>query len=123
MNEKDINRLLKFLDPDKQMYVDLLVRLLSRLSLEVDFKLKIQKASIQLIHQLPFAVIGFRKSKDYLLVEFYDNAAIEDERIVKRTVCKESMIIKTIHVTFDAEIDDAIINWIRKSFELVIKHK
>lgn len=120
MNENNRTQLTGFLISDKQKYSGLLFALFDKLSLQFEFHLKIQKASIQLIHQHPFAVIGFRKSKDYLFVEFYHHSVINGLAIVKTKIAENSKIIHTIHLTPNAIINSNIINWIKDSYHLII---
>lgn len=120
MNEKERAQLTDFLGSDRQVYSDLVFLLFDNLSKQLDFKLKIQKASIQLIHKFPFAVLGFRKSKDYFFVEFYYNSVIDNSRIIKTKMFGDSMIIHTVNLYSNSIIDDNIVNWIKSSYELTI---
>ena len=58
-NEK-IDKLAELFNFHVPEHENLAVTLLKQLSKRIDFKLKIQKASIQLVSQKPFAVPGFR---------------------------------------------------------------
>lgn len=121
MNDKEKNQVLNFLGQDKHIFADLLMLLFNDLSLQFNFKLKIQKASIQLIHTLPFAVLGFRKSKDYCFLEFYSASEIDNSRIVKKTKHNDRLIIHTVNLLPDSNIDDNILTWIKNSYELTTK--
>ena len=118
LDNSDKTAILDFLNKDKQLYVDLLLLFFNKLSLSIDFKIKIQKVSIQLTQKKPFAVVGFRKKCNYLIIEFYSDYPLDDNRIIKTNKTNNSKIIHTINVYKDSDIDDAIINWIIKSYEL-----
>lgn len=122
MNDKERAKLIDFFKSDRQEYVELVFSLLESLSKQLEFKLKIQSASIQLIHKFPFAVVGFRKSKSYFFIEFYYNSVIDSHCIVKTTRLSNSVIIHTVNLSSESTIDDNIFDWIKSSYDLTMKN-
>ncbi|MCP4130853.1 MAG: hypothetical protein GY754_07710 [bacterium] len=90
----------------------LTVFLIKKLPQTMDFKLKIQKASIQLVNAEPFAVIGFRRSQKSIFLEFYNKSEIKHDRIIKTTASKNKLIINRVTIAAIDEIDAEIINWV-----------
>lgn len=119
MNEREKQGILDFLANDRQCHSEKLFHLLNRLSLQLNYQLKIQRASIQLIHNAPFAVIGFRRRSNHFFVEFYNDRIIENNRIVTRQDKGNSLIIHTVNVSTLSDIDNDLLKWIKHSFELV----
>jgi hypothetical protein len=118
MNDKDKKALADFLTDEKLVFTEMLSSFLQKLSLRVDFSLKIQKASIQLINNAPFAVFAFRRKRDYFFVEFYSDIIINDESIVKTNIVDKSKIIHTINVCNGNNLEDRLLGWIEKSHSL-----
>lgn len=124
MNEKENKEILQFLTNDKGLHSDKLFHLLNRLSSRLNCKIKIQRASIQLIHKVPFAVIGFRRRSNHFFVEFYNDCVIENDRVIKTNDHKgDSRIIHTVNILTFSDIDDDLMKWIKHSFELVNKEE
>ncbi|HEX2995074.1 MAG TPA: hypothetical protein VHP14_09620 [Anaerolineales bacterium] len=118
MNDRDKKEILDFLANDKQLHRDKLLSLLNALSSQLNYKIKIQRASIQLIHRRPFAVIGFRRKANCFFVEFYNDRIIESDRVIK-TNQRDSFIIHTVNVSMLSDIDDDLLEWMKHSSELV----
>ena len=86
---------------------------------KLDFKLKIQKASIQLLNPEPFAVIGLRRSKKNIFLEFYNETEIDKNRIVKTIKGNNSFIINRVDIASECDIDTELIEYIIHSNELI----
>jgi hypothetical protein len=120
MNDKPREEILDFLANGRGLHSEKLLHLLNSLSSRLNYKLKIQRASIQLIHKAPFAVIAFRRKADHFFVEFYNDCIIEHDRIIK-TNKRSSLIIHTVNILTLSDIDDELLKWMERSFELVNK--
>ena len=119
MTAKENQEIQKFLTGDKAKFRGIVIAILNQLEKEIEFKLKIQKASIQLCCLVPFAVIGFRRSKSFIFVEFYNSNKIDDQRIVKSITKLEKLIINRVNIFSPNEIDKQLLNWIKKSESVV----
>lgn len=117
MTNLEKEKLLSFLTQDRKQYSELILLFLSQLDKEVKFKLKIQKATIQLYHNVAFAVIGFRRSQSHVFIEFYNSDAICNPRIVKSITKPEhpKLVINRINVSSLHEIDIELLTWVKTS--------
>jgi len=86
---------------------------------KMDFKLKIQKASIQFLNPEPFAVIGLRRNHKNVFLEFYNEKKIDKDRIVKTIKGNNSFIINRVNISDENDIDTELIGYIIHSNELV----
>ncbi|MEN8907281.1 MAG: hypothetical protein ABF289_15095, partial [Clostridiales bacterium] len=106
---KDLNELKTVFKFHKNEHKNLTNHLLKKLSTTLRFRLKVQKASIQLIDKVPFAVIGLRRSCNYIFFEFYNSVSINTSRAVKTVVKDENKIINRINILSSDCIDDEIL--------------
>ena len=90
---------------------ELATHLLRTLAAKMAFKLKTQKASIQLLHDKPFAVLGFRRSHTHIFFEFYSAAEIKNGRIIKALRAKDGLLINRVEIFTTNDVDDELINW------------
>ena len=119
MEDEDKKLIVDFLNIKKRKFADLVELLLNKLSQQIDFNVKIQKASIQLINKGAFAVLGFRKNMDSFFVEFYNAKQIENDRIAQMKRLNDSLIIHTVNISNSSEIDNMLISWIKQSDKLI----
>lgn len=98
---------------------DLAIHLLRALAAKIDFNLKIQKASIQLVNDQPFAVLGFRRSQTHIFFEFYSAAEIKNGRIIKTLRAKDDLLINRVEIFTANDVDDELINWTIASNKLL----
>ena len=116
---KENQALHRFLTGNKEQFSEIVWSLLNQLEKELTFKLKIQKASIQLVCNVPFAIIGFRRSLDYIFVEFYNDIMIDNPRIVSTIAKSKQLIIHRLYVSSLDDIDIQLLTWIKSSNLLV----
>ena len=90
---------------------ELAIHLLRTLAAKMAFKLKLQKASIQLLNDKPFAVLGFRSSQTHIFYEFYSAAEIKNARIIKTLLAKDGLLINRVEIFTTNDVDDEVINW------------
>ncbi len=93
----------------------LTLALLDKFSNAFEFKLKVQKASIQLLNPQPFAVLGFRRSEKHIFIEFYTQTEIKNNRIVKTLKSENNLIINRVEIFTENDIDEELINWMKES--------
>ncbi len=118
--DKDkIKSLHNFIDFHRPVHKKLPILLLEKIAYEIDFKMKVQKASIQLICSQPFAVIGLRQNQEHIFVEFYSEIKIDKARIVNITKGKSELLINRINLIKECEIDLELIKYILHSNELL----
>lgn len=113
---EDLPTLFSFHQTEHQL---LAVHLLNELATAIDFKLKIQKASIQLVDNKPFAVLGFRRSQKHIFFEFYNAEEINNPRIIKTLLAKNGYFINRVEIFTANDVDDELINWTSASSELL----
>ncbi len=113
---KEIDNFLMFYKPKHKK---LSIRILEEVANEIDFKLKIQKASIQLVTSQAFAVIGLRRSQESIFIEFYSKSKIDNDRIVKTIKGKNRLEINRINIFNENEINKELIKFILHSNELI----
>lgn len=85
---------------------------------KIDFKLKIQKASIQLLNAAPFVVLGLRRSEKHIFIEFYNENIIDDKRIVK-TLKKDDNVINRVNISTTTDIDKQLVDFVIHSNYLI----
>jgi len=88
------------------------LELLSTLAKQIQFKLKLQKASIQLIDKAPFGVIGLRRSKANIFVEFYTEDESHSPRIIRRQSMPNQLTLNRVELSAPSDIDEELIHWI-----------
>lgn len=93
--------------------------LIKNVSSKLSFQLKVQKASIQFIGKAPFAVIGYRRSKKSIFIEFYTAEELAHKRIIQTIDTKVGLPLHRVEINTLNDIDDGLINWICNSCELV----
>ena len=111
---------------NRSYFVDNVETLIRKLLDELTFEMKILKASFQLIKEKSaFSACGFRRSKDYFFVEFFNEERINNERIIREVKVdvevqggKKEYIISRVEIKDKNDIDDELIQWITKSYEL-----
>ena len=86
--------------------------LLHEVAGQIDFTLKIQKASIQLLAPIPFAVLGFRRIQAHIFVEFLHESVLEHARIIKTITSAKHPPLHRVHVVTAEDIDPELIAWI-----------
>jgi hypothetical protein len=118
MNDQDKSALLNFLGKESNPCTPVVVFFLDRLLFHLDFTIKIQNASIQLVHEVAFAALGFRKKKNLVFIEFYSDDEIKDNRIAAKYNKSDLMIIHTLNISALSNVDDQLMRWIIKSHEL-----
>ena len=108
----------KFNEP---CFIECFNKLTTKLREEISFEIKILNASIQFTKEnLTFSACGFRRSKDYFFVEFYNKKSITDKRIVREVKHRGNVyqgkkidyIISRVEVRNEIEIDEELIEWI-----------
>lgn len=93
--------------------------LLTALADKLDFKMKLQKATIHFMHRDSFGVIGFRRTQKGIFVEFYEKNQIISDRIIKRLIGKKNnQSIARVIINDINDIDSELICWIIESFKL-----
>jgi hypothetical protein len=103
----------------REEHKSLSISIIKKIGDRIDFKLKIQKASVQLLNPEPFAVIGLRRSKKDIFLEFYNEIEIDNNKIVKTLKGNNSFIINRVNITAERDIDTELIEYIVHSNELV----
>jgi hypothetical protein len=93
--------------------------LLQHAAAQIDFTLKIQKASIQLLAPAPFAVLGFRRSHAHIFVEFLHESEIEHARIIKTITSAKHAPLHRVNVATATDIDPELLAWIVHASTLV----
>ena len=93
----------------------LALTVLRKVAGRLDFRLKLQKASIQLIDAAPsatpFAVLGFRRTKPFIFLEFYGAADLDDARIVQ-TIEYEGRPLHRIHIATPDDVTEDVVAWV-----------
>lgn len=102
---------------ERAIHTTTVTKLLNALAGKVEFKLKNQKTSIQLIADVAFSVIGFRKNENQLFVEFYSEKTISSPG-VKETGQREGWLIHRASLHGIDDINDELIQWIQNSYHL-----
>lgn len=118
LQKENINSLTNLYDFKEAEHRILSILLLERLAQSLDFKLKIQKSSIQLLNAKAFAVIGFRRNHKHIFIEFYSKAGINSNRIISTVKDKNEYIINRINILEDNDIDAELIEFITCSNKL-----
>ncbi len=95
------------------------ILIIKKMADRMEFKLKIQKTSIQLLNPEPFAVIGLRRSDKNVFLEFYNENEIDKSRTVKTIKGKNPFIINRVNIAFEHDMDTKLIEYIIHSNELV----
>ena len=95
------------------------ISIIKKVGDKINFKLKIQKASIQFLNPEPFAVIGLRRSKKDVFLEFYNEIEIDNNRIIKTVKGNNSFIINRVNISSDSDIDTELIDYIVHSDKLI----
>ena len=116
----------KFNEP---YFVGCIDKLITKLREKISFEIKILNASIQFTKEnYTFSACGFRRSKNYFFVEFYNENSITDKKIVREVkpdrVYQGKKIdyrISRVEIRNEIEIDAELIEWIVKSYKLVEK--
>ena len=116
----------KFNEP---YFIDCFNKLTTELREKISFDIKILNASIQFTKEnSTFSACGFRRSKNYFFVEFYNENSITDKKIVREVkpdrVYQGKKIdyrISRVEIRNEIEIDEELIEWIVKSYKLVEK--
>lgn len=93
--------------------------IIKKMADKMEFKLKIQKASIQFLNPEPFAVIGLRRSQKNVFLEFYNENKINKDRIVKTIKGNNPFIINRVNISDENDIDTELIKYIIHSNELI----
>jgi len=109
---KDMKSYFTFHQPEHEV---LTAYILDKLSEKIDFKLKIQKASIQLLNPEPFAVLGYRRKQKYIFLEFYNKIEVEDCRVVKTLEAENRLFLNRIHITDVGDFDDGFVDLVCES--------
>lgn len=99
---------------------ELAIYLLHTLAAKMAFKLKLQKASIQLLNDKPFAVLGFRRSRKHIFYEFYSATEINNARIIKTTRTKDGLLMNRVNIFTIYDVDDELINWTMTSNNMML---
>lgn len=94
---------------------------LGKMSKKTDFKLKVQKASIQLVGKEPFSVIGYRRSKGSIFVEFYSHDGLEHPRISQTIIAKNGLPLHRILIEKESDINDELLVWITESERIAVR--
>jgi hypothetical protein len=121
MTQTEIDKLDDFFLNDRINYKETIEGFLTEVEREITFKIKVLKASIQLLDKKPFAVIAFRRSKSYFFVEFYSTENIDNPRIIK-TIKKSELIINRVNILSREQIDKELIHWIQKSKSIAVRN-
>lgn len=108
-----------FIEFHHEEHKSLSISIIKKIGDRIDFELKIQKASVQLLNPKPFAVIGLRRSKKDVFLEFYNEIEIDKNRIVKTLKGNNSFIINRVNITAKHDIDTELIEYIVHSNELL----
>jgi len=102
---------------ERAIHTTTVSKLLNALARKVEFKLKIQRASIQLIADVAFSVIGFRKNGNRLFVEFYSGKTISIPRVEEMGQRGGRLIYRASLNSID-DINEELIQWILNSYHL-----
>jgi len=105
-------------DFHRSEHENLSLKLVSTLAEHISFQLKIQKASIQFISP-PFGVIGLRRSKANIFLEFYAPQELQNTRIIRRTLMPNQLILHRVEVSSSDDLDEELIHWLKESQSLV----
>jgi len=110
-------------------------KLFNRLREQITFEVGMRNASIHLVTgNTTFSACGFRISKDYFFIEFYNETSINNKRIV-REVKRDNVnqgvyqgkkieyIISRVEIRSENEIDKELVEWLIKSYKLIEKRK
>lgn len=93
---------------------------LKAIAKRLPFKLKLQKATIHLIASESFAVIGFRRSQKHIFIEFYGEADLVNERIVRTVQARNGRKLHRINVSKKSDIDSQLIEFVIHSSESLL---
>jgi hypothetical protein len=113
---KELPNLFEFHHPEHQ---ELSMFFLEKIAARLDFKLKIQRASIQLMNPHPFAVIGLRQSQSFIFIEFYNEVEVESKRVVKTLEGKNECIVNRVEIVHTNEIDSELLDFVVHSNSLL----
>jgi len=111
---------------NRSYYADNVEKLIKEMLKKMTFQIKILNASIQFTKEkTAFAVCGFRRSKGYFFVEFFNEESINNERIIREIkvaveaqALEKEYIISRVEIKEEKDIDGELIKWIIKSWEL-----
>lgn len=121
IEKERINNLPNYIDFCHEGHKKLSISFLEKIANEIDFRLKILKASIQLIKSQSFAVIGLRRSQEHIFIEFYSEALMDNTKIIKTIKGRNGFIINQVNISNDGDIDSELIRFIIHSCELLNK--
>jgi len=119
LEKENIGDLPHFIAFYHKEHKQLTILFLEKLAQALAFKLKIQKSSIQLLNPQPFAVIGLRKNQKQIFIEFYNETAIDNNRIINTIKGKNEYIINRVNIFDDRGIDSELIAFIIHSNDLI----
>ena len=134
ISQKEFIELFELFNKFNESYIAVAIdKLFNRLREQITFEAGMRNASIHLVKgNLTFSACGFRRSKDYFFVEFYNETSINNKRIV-REVKRDNVnqgvyqgkkikyIISRVEIRSENEIDDELIKWIFNSYKLIDK--
>lgn len=107
----------------REEHEPLTTALLEEINKEIDLTLKVQKASIQLISQEPFAVLGYRRSKPSVFIEFYTLDQCDNARIVQTITAKNGLPLHRVIIENLDDINAELLNWVLSSAAIVDSQK
>jgi len=123
--KKEINKIL--LKYGKNNISKGIETLINKLSSEIIFDIKVLKSSIHFTKdKITFLVCGFRRNKDYYFIEFYSDKSINDKLIIKEL--KKDIIVQNVNKVYiicrieiinEISLNEKLIKWIIKSYNLV----
>lgn len=95
---------------------------LNKLSKKISFKMDLKKASIHLKLKDSFAIIGFRRSKKSIFIEFFSTVHIEDMTIMKEYKSKNELIVNRVLIESISDINDKLIDFLYSSSQISLKN-
>ncbi|WP_156888350.1 DUF5655 domain-containing protein [Spirochaeta cellobiosiphila] len=114
----DVYKMAEYIHFYQEQHQQLSLLLIERLSAHLDFKLKIQKATVHFVKDDSFAVIGLRRSKASIFVEFHVSKFIKNPRVEKTLTGRKGQLIHRVTVHNGEDIDETLLTWIKDSYRL-----
>lgn len=119
LSKKDIKENSHYFSFHQEEHEKLFLAVLLKVIDKLDFKLKIQKASIQLLNPDPFIVFGFRRNKKNIFLEFYHEESIKEARIIKSIKVQNSLYIHRVEISDEKDINKELLEYMVHSNALV----
>lgn len=93
--------------------------LLNRMAEKLSFRLKLQKATIQLIDGAAFAILGFRRSQQSIFVEFFTEKEVSSLRVERTVIGRNGKLINRVYLHVETDVDSELLQWLMHSNKLV----